>query len=154
MAAENISVWEFVDDGALCPFCCLHFRNISTNCVDVHSTFLHVKVCVECERIVLSSNQIIEKLWIVTCTPFNQAFSRWTRVCQLPPLCRHWFSSTLSERTFVKGSTKSRPEPSGRCPEPSGRNLDHSSVEWVPDQHETCYNVVAMWCYILQFIVV
>jgi len=59
MAAENISVCEFIDDGA---FCCLHFRTISTNCVDVHSTFLNVKVCVDCERIVLSSNQIIEKL--------------------------------------------------------------------------------------------
>jgi len=61
----------------------------------------------------------------------------------------------------ISGPTKSRLEPSGRRPESSRRfsdtatrRLGQSRVESLPEQHETCYNVVAMRCYVLQFIVV
>jgi len=45
-------------------------------------------------------------------------------------------------------------DPTKSRPEPSERHLDQSRVESVPDHHETCYNVVAMRCYVVQFIVV
>jgi len=50
-------------------------------------------------------------------------------------------------------AVRNRPEPSGHRPD-AVWTLDQSRVESVSDQHETCYNIVAMRCYFLQFIVV
>ena len=61
--------------------------------------------------------------------------------------CYFTLEQEPSNSAEMAGPTKSRPEP-------SGRRLDQSRVESVPDQHETCCNVVAMRCGVLQFIVI